>query len=442
MNDNDRAIVGFTTVSHGLVHTYELSIPILMTVWLVEFPVTAATLGTVVAVGYGLMGLGALPSGVFVDAYGSRLMIVGCLAGMGVSFLLLSVAPTLVAIAVALALWGAAASVYHPAGLSLLSKGVTVHGRAFGYHGMGGNAGIAFGPLAAASLLLLFDWQVVTALLAVPALVTAAYGLRRDFDETAAVTPTGGAESDGGTEAESESASADGGRTDAAPGRSLGLATFRADARRLFTVGFALVFLVVMFNGLFYRGILTFLPELLGDFLRETGFRLPPLGVEDRFRSELDLGRYLYSGLLMIGIFGQYVGGWLVDRLPLRWSFLAILGLLSVISASFVPAASFGVGPLLAVSAVLGFAMFSVQPISQATVAAYSPSDVRGLSYGFTYLAVFGIGALGAAIAGVALTYGTVATAFLVQAAVAAAGAAVCLVLIRTQDPPEDSPSE
>lgn len=65
--------------SHAMVHTYELSIPILMTVWLVEFPVTSATLGTM---------------------------------------------PGIAGITLVLALWGIAASAYHPAGLALISNGV------------------------------------------------------------------------------------------------------------------------------------------------------------------------------------------------------------------------------------------------------------------------------------------------------------------------------
>jgi MFS family permease len=429
MNDNDRAIVGFTTVSHGLVHTYELSIPILMTIWLIEFPLTTATLGTVVTVGYGLMGIGALPSGVLTDTYGSRLMIVSCLAGMGSSFLVLSAASGLLGISVALALWGAAASLYHPAGLSLLSKGVTVQGQAFGIHGMGGNAGIALGPLVTALLLLTLDWQLVTALLAIPALVTAAYGLSRDFEES--VSSTANPELVSNPEVGADGSNETGPEISEETLKEK-MSAFRGDTGRLFTVGFVMVFLAVMCNGLFYRGILTFLPELLDDFLRNSGFSSMSLGGGD-LESELNLGRYLYSGLLMIGIMGQYTGGRIVDRFPLEWSFATILGILAIIAVAFVPAAMLGVAPLLVVSAVLGFTMFSVQPISQATVASYSPSDLRGLSYGFTYLAVFGIGALGASITGVVLTYGTVSTTFLVQALTAAVGSAVCLVLLISQ---------
>jgi MFS family permease len=382
-----------------------------------------------VTVGYGLMGIGALPSGVLTDTYGSRLMIVSCLAGMGSSFLVLSAASGLLGISVALALWGAAASLYHPAGLSLLSKGVTVQGQAFGIHGMGGNAGIALGPLVTALLLLTLDWQLVTALLAIPALVTAAYGLSRDFEES--VSSTANPELVSNPEVGADGSNETGPEISEETLKEK-MSAFRGDTGRLFTVGFVMVFLAVMCNGLFYRGILTFLPELLDDFLRNSGFSSMSLGGGD-LESELNLGRYLYSGLLMIGIMGQYTGGRIVDRFPLEWSFATILGILAIIAVAFVPAAMLGVAPLLVVSAVLGFTMFSVQPISQATVASYSPSDLRGLSYGFTYLAVFGIGALGASITGVVLTYGTVSTTFLVQALTAAVGSAVCLVLLISQ---------
>ncbi|TKX82954.1 MFS transporter, partial [Halorubrum sp. SS5] len=55
-------------------------------------------------------------------------------------------------------------------------------GTALGYHGIGGNLGIALGPLATALLLLAFDWRLVTAALAVPALAVAAYGVTVDVD--------------------------------------------------------------------------------------------------------------------------------------------------------------------------------------------------------------------------------------------------------------------
>ncbi len=415
MNHNDRAITGFTMAGHGLVHTYELAVPILLTVWLVEFPVTSATMGTVVAVGYGLFGVGALPAGLLVDRFGSRALITACTLGMGLSFLLLSVLPGVAGVAVALAVWGVAASVYHPAGLTLISKGVEERGVAFAYHGMAGNAGIVAGPFVTALLLVAVDWRAAVALLSVPGLVAGAAGVRVEFDETAAV------------------AAADGGD---APSTDVGsLTEFLAASRGVFTVGFLTVFALVMFNGLYYRGMLTFLPGLLGDFLAPlVGGASGGLGPvsEGPLASEFDLSRYLYAGLLAVGIGGQYVGGRLTDAVEPERGLVVMLVVLTTVAVIFVPASA-SLVPLLAVSVVLGFFLFGMQPLTQATIAKYSPPERRGLSFGYTYLAIFGVGALGASVTGAALTYGSRSLLFVVLAVFSTLALALALSLVVRQ---------
>ena len=400
-------------VGHMMVHIYELSIPILMTIWLLEFSTTAALLGTVVSVGYGLFGAGALPGGLLVDRYGSRTLIVGCLAGMGASFLLLSVASGIVGIAAALALWGLSASVYHPAGLTLISNGVKQRGRGFAYHGMAGNVGIAGGPLVTAVLLLAFGWETVTVLLAVPALVAAAVGLRIRFDPRAAID---------------DRDESDGGRGDGPSS----IAEFVGDSRRLFTVGFGLVFVIVSLNGLYYRGALTFLPDLLGDFLTAAVGDVRP-GIFDPdspLAEEFDLSSYLYAGLLTVGIGGQYLGGRLTERIEPDRGLIVMLSALSVIALAFVPAARLGLWGLIAASVALGFTLFAMQPLTQATIAKYSMPGSRGLSFGYTYLAIFGIGALGAAITGAVLTYASVSVMFGVLAVFSVTAAVLSVALV------------
>jgi MFS family permease len=399
-----------------MVHVYELSIPILMTVWLSEFSTTAALLGTVVSVGYGLFGVGALPGGLLVDRYGSRTLVVACLAGMGASFLLLSAAPGVVGIAAALGVWGLSASVYHPAGLTLISNGVSERGRGFAYHGMAGNAGIAGGPLATAILLVAFEWQTVAILLAAPALLAAVVGLRIDFDPRAAVD-AGNTVSDGGS---------------ADRGAPTSLAGFVAESRALFTAGFALVFVIVSLDGLYYRGVLTFLPGLLGDFLTAAVGDVRPgiFAPDSPLAEEFDLAGYLYAGLLTVGIGGQYVGGRLTERIEPDRGLILVLSALAAIAVAFVPAARLGLGGLLAASVALGFTLFSIQPLTQATIAKYSVPDSRGLSFGYTYLAIFGVGALGAAVSGTVLTYTSASVMFLVLAGFAAVAAALAVVLV------------
>jgi MFS family permease len=82
-----------------------------------------------------------------------------------------------------------------------------------------------------------------------------------------------------------------------------------------------------------------------------------------------------------------------------------------------------GLGPLVVVAALVGFFLFVVQPFYQATVAEYTPAGARGLSYGYTYLGVFGVGALGGAVAGGVLTYANETALFVVLAGFAGVAA-------------------
>ena len=178
---------------------------------------------------------------------------------------------------------------------------------------------------------------------------------------------------------------------------------------------------------------MTFLPELLGEFLTAAVGDVRP-GVVDPgspVAAAFDLSRYLYAGLLTVGIGGQYLGGRLTDRVEPDRGLAAMLAVLTGLAVAFVPAAETGLGSLLAVSVLLGFALFAVQPLSQATIAKYSLPEARGLSFGYTYLAIFGIGALGAAVVGTVLTYASPAAMFALLAGFSMTGGLVALVLVR-----------
>lgn len=441
-------------LAHGMVHTYELSIPIFVTIWLTHFsvidlgvaqlPVTAATLGALVSAGYALFGLGALPGGIVVDHVGSRRLITGCLLGMAAAFLVLGFAPSLVVVALALLVWGASASVYHPAGLALVSKGVHERGSGFAYHGIAGNLGIAIGPLFTTVALLFLDWQTVAIVLALPALAAAVYAARAEFDESAAVAPDESATSDsgdspatdGGEDTDAGDVDADGDGGSKASSGVASLSEFLVESRRLFAGPFVLVFAVVMCSGLYYRGVLTFLPGLLANL---PGFHPIPLADVvpgdvlggSGANSTLQPENYFYSGLLTVGVLGQYVGGKLTDRISVETGVAGAFACLALLALVFLPVANLGFAPLIVVGALLGFTLFVVQPLYQATVAEYSPAGTRGLSYGFTYLGVFGVGALGGVMAGTILTYASPSTLFLVLTVIAGIAALLGVVLAR-----------
>jgi predicted MFS family arabinose efflux permease len=189
----------------------------------------------------------------------------------------------------------------------------------------------------------------------------------------------------------------------------------------LLTGAFVVVFAAVMLSGLYYRGVLTFLPALLSGF--ET---IGPVSLAGR---TIESGRVIFTGLLTVGVLGQFTGGKLTDRVPVELGLVVGYGALAVVALGYVPAANAGLVPILVLSAVLGFVLFFVQPFYQATVAEYSPPEARGLSYGYTYLGVFGVGALGASIAGAILTYSSRFALFVALAAFALGASGLAAVL-------------
>jgi MFS family permease len=426
LTGNDRSIAGFTMLGHGLVHWFETAIPIFLVVWLATLDVAVERAGVIVALGYAPFGLGALPAGVLADRYGPKRLVLLCLAGMSGSFLVLAAAPTIApalslppiaVIGVGLVLWGCAASIYHPAGLALISTGARERGTVFAWHGMAGNAGIALGPFVAATLLIGLDWHLVAALLTLPGLVGVLYGFSAEFDATAAVES---GEPDRSATAEHAS-----------------VAEVLGDSRTLFASAFAFVFVLVAFEGLFYRGLLTFLPEILQE-MQAVGDIAVPFDL-----TGIEPGSYIYTGLLVVGMAGQYAGGKLTDRLESDRGIVALFVVLAVLALGFVPVTDLGVVATVGYCAVLGFFLFAIQPFYQDVVAVYTPAETRGLSYGYTYLGEFGVGAASIAIGGFVLGSSSTAAFFGLLAVFAGSGALIALLLtVRGTDRPPVSSGE
>lgn len=434
MDENDRALTAFTMLGHGTFHSYELVIPVFVVVWLDIFETTTAVLGVVVGGSYALVGLGALPAGLLADRFSSRRVILGSLVGMGVAFALVGLAPGIAVLAVALLVWGTAASLYHPAALALISRGAKERGPAFAYHGMAGNVGVATGPLLAAVLLVFFHWRIVAAVLVVPTILAVALGVRLDFDEAAGTaTRRDGVQTD--HEQTESSVRSDGGRGDdgtPSGGQQRTARTFLSDSRSLFTAGFLVVFTTGLLYGVYYRGLFTFLPDILAGLEM-----FEP--VEWRGRA-FEPGQYVYSGLLLLGAVGQYAGGKLVERAPIEYALVGVYLALAVIALAVVPAMSAGLGTLLVVAGGLGFLAFLVAPVNQEAIAVYSAPSLRGLSFGYSYTAIFGLGALGATLAGAILSRWSAAVLFGTLAGVGCLATGLATVLLFRSDRWERTP--
>lgn len=386
MNDNDRSITTLTALSHAIVHTYELSIPIFITVWLAEFSTTKFTLGLVATIGYGLFGLGGIPAGVAADKYNPKNLLLVAVSIMGFAFILLGLSTNLVTLTLAVGVWGIAASIHHPSSLSLISRSVSKRGHSFAYHGMAGNFGIAFGPFITSLMLTFLSWRTVSFGLAIPALLISLFGLRLTIR-----TQTKKSSSEENRDLSINS-----------------ISDFFTRSWGLISSVYGILLIIVMLEGLYYRGILTFLPEFF------TGLpQVPSITIEGL---PFETGRYLYAGMLMVGMAGQYLGGRLTDNFnPLRVLTIILL-LLAVLAFAFVPIETYPFFVVVIICSAVGLTLFSAQPLYQATIAEYTPEGSRGLAYGFSFFGIFGVGALGAGLSGYILSNYNPQTLFVVLA--------------------------
>ncbi len=374
MNKVDRSILNFVVMAHATVHIFELSIPIFVLIWLLEFNTTPAIIGLTVTVGYGLFGLGSLPSGILADHISSKKLILLCLLGMATSFYMLSISSSLITIALALFVWGSAASIYHPTGLSLISRKVKSMGTVYAYHGIAGNIGTALGPIATILLLAYFDWRHVAAILATLSLFVAILSSQLKIEDTFS-----------GPIDTKNLASSD------------TLQQTSHNIKFLLSGVFLLIFVLVVSYGFYYRSILTFLPVVL-SLLQTDPISL--IGFSFAIPSN-----YFYAGILMVGALGQYAAGKISDHfkpeLPLLIGYFA----LALLALLFLPAVQSGVIIFALFGAALGFFLFYIQPLQATLIGLHTPEKTRGLSFGITFTGVYGIGAIGATVAGVILTY-------------------------------------
>jgi MFS family permease len=351
----EKRILLITCPAHFLTHFFILVFPA------VTMPLVAALgipLETVVRISffmYLLYGLCALPVGIIVDRWQARAMLVIGVFLMGAGLLMAGVVPRPHVMAASLALVGVGASVYHPAGLALISRTVRQRGHALGVNGVFGNLGIASAPLVTGILTWAMGWRWAFVALGVLGLLTGALLALVRVDERAA-----------------------------------------PEARRAETGGperaryFVIVCVALVFAGIAYRGNMILLPAYLelettffSDLIAKLAF-LKPQG-----RTTL-AATVLSSLVLLTGIFGQLAGGRIADRMDLRRAYLLFHGA----SLPFILAMAFVSDAALAVCAGL-YAFFSLgmQPIENSLIAALTPHRWRSTSYAVKFLLNFGVGA-------------------------------------------------
>jgi MFS family permease len=275
----------------------------------------------------------------------------------------------------ALALLGAAISLYHPAGLTMISHGCQHRGRAMGINGVAGSMGVALGPAIGLYLASRGQWRATYALVALLSgiCVLAAIALPVSlpkYERPRTAAPQRGA-------------------------RSGAVATL------------ALLFVAMLMGGINYRSLTTALPTFLSGSGHGATAELPAADAVagESARNDASASRPAagHSGggrvflILALGGIGQLLGGHLADRhRPARVYALAIL--LTIPAALWMAHA--GDSTVMLAAAVLAVFMFTQQPLENIMIAEATPLHWRSTAYGLKFILAFGLASSGAYLTG------------------------------------------
>jgi MFS family permease len=358
LNRRERNAVLFLGAAHAMTHSMMLVFPAILIPLMEEFDLELFGIGVLGNIGYFLFGAGALPAGFLADRLGPGKILLFFFAGGCLSCLIIFSSSGIISLALGLLLSGASASLYHPAGLSYITRRVRARGKALGYHGMAGNIGLAAAPLLAAWTAVSFGWRYIYLVLALIFGVMALVNWRSSFwDETKVGV---GDDRNGGELIPTE-------KTERIP--------------------LVVLYLIMILAGFVYRGALTYLPAYMSTLSPDgRGWDLSISGAGT-----------MTTVALMLGIFSQWMGGHLSQRFRLEpLGFVIILFTLPFL---FFMAYTGGM-TLMLMSAFFVFFYFFWQPVSNGLVAQYTHKSFRSLAFGLSFSLSFGAGSFASSIAG------------------------------------------
>jgi MFS family permease len=373
MPNEERPIIFFTAAAHFFAHFYVLVFPPLV------MPISrdlGLPIGDVVNLSftmYLLFGLTAIGWGFLSKKIGHKTAMASGVILAGGGMLLAGFAPALSAstglLAFALALVGIGCGSYHPCGTALITQSVTRRGRALGVIGMWGNVGIAIVPFTVGLLNFFIGWQRGIIILGAAGV---ALGLSMFL-----VPLSVNEEED-----------------------KINLETLKkGHAGKLFII-FLFAFL---FSGLMYRSFTVTLPAYLENQLGNitAAFRnfvqTRNAGAVENPAFNTLTANLIATGIYVIGIAGQLVGGKIADKVSLKWAYLIFYCIAGVFLLGM---ALFSNWMLILFSGLFIFFILGLQPIENSLVAFLTPPKWRSVSYGIKFTIAFGIGSFAVKIIG------------------------------------------
>ena len=162
---NKRTTALLLNVGHAIDHMFLLIFATAVTTIALEFGLTRwEDLMPYSATAFFFFGIGALPAGKLGDHWGRRSMMLLFFFGMGASALVVSLAHSPTQLALALAVLGCFAAIYHPVGIPMLLQGARRPGWVIGVNGFAGNLGVALAAVVTGYLVKQLGWRMAFAL--------------------------------------------------------------------------------------------------------------------------------------------------------------------------------------------------------------------------------------------------------------------------------------
>ena len=174
-------------IGHAIDHMFLLIFATAVTTIAQEFGLTRwEELMPYSAAAFFFFGIGALPSGKLGDHWGRRSMMLLFFFGMGAAALLVAVTRSPLQLALALALLGCFASIYHPVGIPMLLQGAKRPGWTIGVNGFAGNLGVALAAVVTGFLVKYVGWRLA---FAIPGVISVACGVAFALSAKAETSP-------------------------------------------------------------------------------------------------------------------------------------------------------------------------------------------------------------------------------------------------------------
>ncbi len=365
MNRTAFRLILLVSCAHALVHVFELALPSveqmigqeLVGKTAAENKAATGTLGLAWRLPFGLL---AMVAGWLADRYGSRRLLVVYLVGCTITAMLTASCQSMPPLFASMLVMGCFASIYHPAGLSLISRVTTpeTRGRALGWHGIFGSVGITAAPMGAAVLFGTgwLGWRGYYMALCLPAVAIAVLVLL-------SISRVGSTRDEG-----------------------FGAVNAPEEGEAFQRRAYAMLVASGALSGFVYGAFLHFLQR----YLDGAGIRTESISAES-FRN-------LLAGVtLSFAVGGQWWAGRLARPGRLEWLQVVILAA----SIPCLVGMAFATGWLcLVATCSFAFIHFMTQPVYNSLIAQLVPARRRSTGYGFSNMVCFGLGGLGPLVVG------------------------------------------